>query len=590
MDKETDDVSNIHKRWNLTRINFSSYKTSLVISIIFAIIIISIIHNFFIGSNNEEMLFAVLFGSIILVTGYFIDFFLLRGTPLNKIAKVLHVSAFSNILWTSILVSGLISNIIFQKNNPVMGYIVEGMMIAIGLRIGIFTSVFGAKISRSTIIAIISPIIFLVSFIPIWSINDILFQPIAILFGISILILGILWTIITDRSGKPYLRSTFLVLQAFLAAWTENKTENLEKIFQSRSNVRNIITNFIKFKTTNNEFFCVLPEIHPGPFKSVGGSRLSYELFKYFSKKAIVFHSISDHSLNIPSQKILENYLESLTKQKILNVGDTCTIPIQIKNEDAIATCILFNKTPILMLANSPKGMEDIPEEIKEKLQNHAAKLEFNNIFIIDSHNCIGEKLSDSELEKLLKTGIECLNRIKEEPQYKFKINLSNSNNLVKQNFISNSDCGNSGLTVLSFEINDENYSIIWIDANNMKQGLREEIISKSITKETKILEICTSDTHENSGFRTSEGYYTFGQITKLESIINIIKQLTNTTNEQLETSNFEFLKAESNIEVMGANQFKNYSDALDKAMKVTKIFLSITFVTILSMLIFTGL
>ncbi|MGD1838950.1 MAG: DUF2070 family protein [Nitrososphaeraceae archaeon] len=590
MDKETDDVSNIHKRWNLTRINFSSYKISLSISTISAIIIIGIFHKFFIESNIEETAFFVLSGSIILVTSYFIDFFLLRRTPLNKIAKVLHVSAFANLLWLTIIVLGLISNVILQKNNPVMGYILEGMMLAIGLRIGIFTSVFGAKILKAIGISIVGPVIFLVSFIPFWLINDILFQPIPILFGILILILGILWTVIADRSGKPYLQSTFLVLQAFLSAWTENKTENLEKILESRSSVRNIITNFLKFKTINNEFFFVLPEIHPGPFKSVGGSKLSYELYKYFSKKAIIFHSISDHSLNIPSQTTLEKYLKSLKTQEILNFGDRCSVPIQVNNSDAIATGILFDKTPLLLLANSPKGMEDIPEEIKEKLQNYAIKLGFNNMFIIDSHNSVGEKLKDHDLDKLLNTGFECLNRIKEEAQYEFKINLANSSNLSEQNLINSTDCGKSGLTVLSFEIKDKNYSIIWIDANNMKQGLREEIINKLSARGIKILEICTSDTHENSGFRTSEGYYTFGQITKLESIINLLEQLTIMSRKQRDKSQFEFLRTESNIEVMGANQFKNYSDALDKAMKITKIFLSITFITILSMLIVTGI
>ena len=413
------------------------------------------------------------------------------------------------------------------------------------------------------------------------------------LFGMIILTLGVLWSIIADRSGKPHLKSTFLVLQAFLSAWTESKTENLERIFESRSNVKHIITNFLKFKTLNKEFLFVLPDIHPGPFKSVGGSRLSFELYKHFSKKAITFHSISDHSLNIPSQKILEKYIRSLTKQEIVSIGDTCSVPIQIKNQDFIVTGISFGETPLLILSNSPKGMEDIPEQIKEKLQNYAIKLGFNNIFIIDSHNCIGCKLNENDLDKLLNTGCECLDRLKEESQYKFKFNSFNSNNgdnLLKEDFKINSDCGKAGITVLSFEIKNENYFIIWIDANNMKIGLREDIIRKLSSKNTEILEICTSDTHENSGFRTIEGYYTFGQITELPSITNLLEKLIMMSKEKEVTTRFEFLRSESDVEVMGANQFKNYSDALDKSMNVTKIFLSITFMTILSMLIITGI
>ena len=119
-----------------------------------------------------------------------------------------------------------------------------------------------------------------------------------------------------------------------------------------------------------------------------------------------------------------------------------------------------------------------------------------------------------------------------------------------------------------------------------MENGLREYIIQHLEQKRIKMLEICSSDTHENSGFRTSEGYYPFGQITKFEAIADYYCKLTELANKKLEVSEYKILSIESIVKVMGKNQFEDYSNALDKAMNLTKLFLIITFGVILVMLI----
>src|SRR5215212_2843816 len=193
----SDSVSNIHRRWVLTRINFSSYKISLTI--------------------------FTITGTSFLIFSYFLDLYLLRKTPVNKISKILHVSGFSNLLWLLILILGYLTFVIFQKDLPPKEYLLEGMMLAIGLRIGIFTSVFGANLFEAIKTAIIQPIVFLFLIIPASIFIQIFFDVVAISFGLILIGLGIGWTILADRAGRPNLQSTFSLLQAFLSAWTENK-------------------------------------------------------------------------------------------------------------------------------------------------------------------------------------------------------------------------------------------------------------------------------------------------------------------------------------------------------------------------------
>ena len=603
MENGHDSVSNIHRRWSLTRINFSSYKISLSLSLFSSLIIIIFFDQFYLRLNLLNLFFFILTGISFLVFSYFLDLFLLRKTPVNKISKILHVSAFSNLLWLLILIFGYLAFIIFQKESPPKEYLFEGMMLAIGLRIGIFNSVFGANLFQAIKTAMIQPLIFLFLIIPYSVFIELISNFVAISFGLILISIGVLWAILADRTGRPNLQSTFALLQAFLSAWTENKVDRIELILLSKSKDECVDTHIVKFTNKHQALYWVLPNIHPGPFKEIGGSNLPYQIYRHFSQKAVVFHSASDHSLNIPSKGEVIKYLKSLSNTKNrIDYGNRCSIPIQVKHKKATATGIIFDNTPILILSFAPYGMEDIPEEISKELETYSKNEGFKRLFIIDSHNAMGKKIEKSENEDLLIAGKKCLKILKESPQYDFKIGLSNTNE-IKNKLVFGQDLGKSGLSIILIDVNknvdcniDNNsssnnnqYVIGWADSNNMKSGLREYVLQNLTQKGIKMLEICSSDTHENSGFRTTEGYYPFGYTTKFEIIADHFYDLIEIACKKLEVYQYEILTVESTVKVMGTSQFRDYSNALDKAMNLTKKCLIITFGVILIMLIFTN-
>jgi putative membrane protein len=133
MENGHDSVSNIHRRWSLTRLNFSSYKISLTISLISSLIIILVFDHFYLLVNLIQLAVFTITGISFLIFSYFLDLFLLRKTPVNKLSKILHVSAFSSLLWLLIVILGYLTFIIFQKDLPSKEYLLEGMMLAIGL-------------------------------------------------------------------------------------------------------------------------------------------------------------------------------------------------------------------------------------------------------------------------------------------------------------------------------------------------------------------------------------------------------------------------------------------------------------------------
>ena len=588
MDPHPDSVSNIHRRWSLTRLNPSSYKFSFLISILSTTIIILTCHFYLLKTDWFIFVSHLLLGLTTTTGAAFLDFFLLRRTPNNKFTKIYHVSAFANLLWVLTILLGIASDILLSKNEITTNYIVEGMFLAIGLRIGIFTSVFGATLSKAIPVSFISPLLFLFAFLPFTFYFEVLTTPIALGFGSSLLLLGIIWTILADRAGRPRIESTFRVLQAFLAAWTENKAENMEKITESRAHIETVLTYILKLKTMNSdEIFMILPDIHPGPFHPIGGSNLPYLLYMLFSKNAMVMHSVSDHSLNIPSKIEVNKYIKTLSDLRQSEVGTVCTNPIQIKMGKCTVTGIAFGHSVVVFLSMAPVGMDDVPEHIRAALEHYSADIGFHNILIVDTHNAMGEFLNKQDSNIMISAAKHCLNELKHATQHEFKIGFTNSADL-SHNIESMQDLGQSGLSSLLLLVEEKPYFIGWADSNNMDNGLRDYIISRLNNNKINMLEICTSDTHSTSGKRNRQGYYTFGNISKPDQVANIYLQLSKKSIEKASPSTYELLSSRSAIKVMGKNQFKDYSIALEKSMNLTKIFLLFTLIVFIGMLIFS--
>lgn len=582
-----DSVHNIHKRWLFTRINPSSYKASFLISIASAIVIIIVAHIDVINTRQLDLLLYLPLGLFVSVILNFLDYIALRGTSLNKFTKILHVSAFSNVLWTLVVLLGIASNVIMTKPSDTYGYVLEGMLLAVGFRAAIFNSVFGAQIGRALAVSFIQPFIFFAAIVP-FSFFRIISEPVSIGFGCSLIMLGVVWSIMADRSGRPYVKSTFALLQAFLSAWTEKNPDRMEEITESRSHIELVTTQIAKFNLKDsNEVALVLPGVHPGPFNPIGGSNLPFILYELFANKALIMHSVSDHSLNIPSLTELQKYVRTIPKAKVLDKQNSCTVPTMINIDKCTVTGISFGTTAILFLSMAPKGMEDVPLGVRMQLEDYSSHIGFSQTLVVDTHNAMGPELSKAESGTLILAGKQCLEKLKNAKQYDFKVGFANLDNISGKP-LHFEEIGGAGLAAMTIEVKGNRYVIGWADSNNMTNGLREHIISNLRENGIEMLEVCTSDTHSTSGKRTLHGYYALGNLTKLGEVCELYLQLSISSIQKAMPSTFELLSAQSEIKVMGENQFNEYSVVLDRAMRLTKLFLLITITTIFLMLLFS--
>jgi putative membrane protein len=563
---DSKDIENIHKRYTFTLINPSSFYVSLFASVgIAAIISALVFHNFI---QNYEILYhlpAVI--AVLLVTQYFDS----RFTRHKEYSKSLHMSFFGNILWLITVVAGILGAAILSKDLTLY-YVALGMFIFSSFRIGIMTTTLGISLKKSCVLCFVQPLAMFLILIPVgmWSI---LYHVETLAFAFVFLAVAIFWSYFTNRSGLPGIKSTHKLLQAYLQSVSRNDPTDMESIILETSKQSQISTSQIRFYTDDNknDFRMILPDLHPGPFHPVGGSDIPHEIYKTMNSSAMVLHSVSDHSLNLPSRQDVKNYLDGLLESSVSTKGLTCTEPITAQINKARAVGLRFDQTAVLFLSLSPHGMEDVPLSIKTEIEQIAKNRNFQNVLVVDTHNAMGGELSQEDTQDMITAAKSVLDILITKSSYPLRYGYANSKSMD----IQTGDLAGGGIGVLCLAIDQKKYFLCWADANNIENGIREKIVVHLQNNGCDLVEMFTSDTHFTTmGVRNRNGYYQLGIVTKPERLANWCLSIAKQAEKNIVTGKFEILENQAKVRVMGTGIFEHLSRALDSSLRMTKIFM----------------
>ena len=563
---DSDDIQNIHGRYKFTLINPASFYISLIFSVVTASIISAL--TIFIYLESGEIIFALPAVIAVLLA---IQYFDSRFTRHKEYSKSLHMSLFGNVLWLITVVGGIIGSVILSKELSVF-YIAVGMYIFASFRIGIMTTTLGISLKKSCVLCFVQPLAMFLILIPIdmWSI---LYDIQSLAFGIVFLAVAVVWSYLTNRTGLPVIKSTHKLLQAYLQSVSRNDPRDMESIILETSKSSNVTTSQIRFYTGDeeNDFRMVLPDIHPGPFSPVGGSDSPHQIYKTMNSSAMVLHSVSDHSLNLPSQQDVQSYLNDLSKSSVSTKGLTCTEPVTVQLNKARVVGMRLDKAAILLLSLSPHGMEDVPLYIKTEIEQVAKNRNFDSILVVDSHNAMGGKISQEDSQDMITAAKNALDILVTKTDFPLKYGYANSKSMN----IQADDLAGGGIGMLCLAFDQKKYFLCWADANNMENGVREKIVAHLQNNGCNLVEMFTSDTHFTTmGVRNSNGYYQLGIVTESEKLENWCLSIAKKAEENIVSGQFEILENKAQVRVMGSGIFEHLSIALDSSLKMTKGFM----------------
>ena len=563
---DSNDIQNIHRRYTLTLINPSSYYVSLFGSIAIASVISFLCFNNFI--QNYEILYHLPAAVGALLTIQYIDS---RFTRHKEYSKSLHMSFFGNVLWLITIVAGIIGSSMLSIE-PALFYVALGMFIFSSFRIGIMTTTLGISMKKTCVLCFVQPLAMFFALVPI-SMWSVLYDVQTLSFAVVFLGVAVAWSYITNRTGLPMIKSTHKLLQAYLQSVSQNDPRDMESIILETSMQSDISTSQIRFSTSDdkNDFRMILPDLHPGPFHPVGGSNIPYEIYKSMNSSAMVLHSISDHSLNLPSQQDVQDYLQELSNSRVSKKGMTCTEPVTAQINKAHVVGIRLDETALLFLSLSPHGMEDVPVILKTEIEQMAKNRNFEHALIVDTHNAMGGEISQEDSQDLLTAAKNVLDILITKSNHPLQYGYANSQSMN----IQTSDLAGGGIGMLCLAFEQKKYFLCWADANNMENGVREEVIAHLKNHGHELVEMFTSDTHSTTmGVRNRNGYYELGSVTKSERLADWCLTIAKQAEKNIAEGKFEILENNAKVRVMGSGIFEHLSKALDSSLNMTKWFM----------------
>lgn len=566
MEKSTDDVSKIHDRYTLTLFSPTSKYMSLTGSLIISTIIVALV-SFYLIKDDLFLIRLAFVLPVLLITQY-IDSRYVRN---KDYSKCLHVSWSGNLLWLVIISLGLLSGWVLGNESGLF-YLIVGMFIFASFRIGLFTTVLGLKIKKAWAVCMIQPLpILLALILPEENWSNVLFGIEEWIVGVAFLAIATLWSVLTDRAGRPWIESTHNLVQAYIASQSKNFTE-IESIIETKAKFSEVKTSQIKMiSPSNKEVSIVIPEIHPGPYHPIGGSNIPYLIYESLGESALVLHSISDHSLNLPSRNQVDEYLKNLSKENLSEEENSVTEPVTVQINKARVVGILFGKTVLMLLSLSPHGMEDLPVQVKTEIEQYAKNRKYSRVLIADCHNAMGKEISNEDSQDMLKAAKSCLDTLITKDKYPCEFGYANTS---KMN-LELPDLGKGGLGIVCLKINNKKYFLGWSDSNNMENGVREKIVADFEANNKSLLEICTSDTHYTPvKARNKNGYYQFGLITDSEKISRWFLDIATEAEKEIIPGKFKIVESNTKVKVMGPKIFEDLGKTLDKSMIITKIML----------------
>ncbi len=296
--------------------------------------------------------------------------------------------------------------------------------------------------------------------------------------------------------GTPTLKVVNLIIKTILG---EGKRE-LEEFFGNHSVLGDIDYTIYSFRTKEENQYkalFVIPGLHPGPLRGLGGSRLSNILSEELKDYGDIFtfHAPSTHTLNPVREDDCRKLPESIIKDlKGLNYSDRASQFIR-KDQDGIVGVQKFGDSVFTNLSLYPKTAEDVHASVGKIISLIGENKGFSEVGVVDSHNSGERRVSSvfyptKRTKRIINLADKIFNEAKGLEMNNLKMGASSRGGY--------DDVGIAleGIKVAVLEVSEQRSAQILIDANNMRKGLRGKI-QDGIEDLVDISEVHTTDTHE---------------------------------------------------------------------------------------------
>ncbi len=470
-----------------------------------------------------------------------------------------------------------------RDGNPNLWFKVAsaGLFTVLTFRLFVFSAVSSVNYGRAFFSALLQPALIL-TILSILPMSGFGFNPYSILpFIVSIFASAVgiyIFISSVDATGEKVLETGSLSLfKAFLANWTENLNEPLERFFEKLGEERGVRVSLLAFKKGKGlEAVMIVPVMHPGPFKNVGSSPLPHMIQVALESKlkciVSVPHGISGHDLDLASQfqnEVVLGKIVEMTELKGFNSRATPFIRSEV--DGARASCQIFGDCALFTLTLAPETMEDLPRELDYAITREAEKRGLATAITIDAHNSIQGRFDPEEAsESLRNAAVNALEKALRCERQPLEVGAAK---VIPQEFTVKDGMGPGGISVIVIKVGDQEAAYVTIDGNNMVSNLREKILLRLKGLGITEGEVLTTDTHVVNGLvKVDRGYHPIGETMNEKRLIDYVEEAASEALGNLEPAEFSW-RAEnvSGVKIIGERQLNDLCVLTDKTIKRVK-------------------
>jgi putative membrane protein len=506
--------------------------------------------------------------------------------PILTKRRLSGISLFQNIFWLIPLLSFVFLSPLLQEPLPIEYSLSIGFGFGLALRFSTIYSVSMMGVIKVVAISILQPLVSMFFMFIVWGTSN--FSLLIMTLSSGILgCLGAIGFLISlngfgfEKIGMP----TFRLFRAFIANWTEGVREPLENYLEDISDEKDLSIVLVAFRNPSKiKAILAVPNFHPGPFKNVGSSHLPLLLEECIVKEVgslvFVMHGTSGHEHDLPSQTENERFI-SVARQllKFDNFSPYATMIKRGQINRGKASCQRFGEGLFVTLTRAPESTEDLPPEAGDISTEFGRLLGFDQVAVVDSHNCINGEwiLPQKEVEDVIEAAKETMSESSESSLSRFQVGVSK---LYPETYSLEQGMGPSGIGVLVIKMQGSIFCYITLDGNNMVSGLRERILERIRTLGISDGEIVTTDTHMVNALSLSDrGYHPIGEAIDQDLLLNQICEAVNLALEDLEPAEVAWNSGMAKrMKVFGLESLRRQLDFVHDATNYAKMAAAVSY------------
>ena len=307
-----------------------------------------------------------------------------------------------------------------------------------------------------------------------------------------------------------------------LAFLLDDRRDWITELASRLDDESSIQVDIIVFREKNGrpEAAILIPTFHPGPFKDFGSSGLPYLISRELSSigvKALFFKGFSNHHNNLISEEDCRLIAESIRNalsdnSRNLFYTSYAYAPISLRIDHVKGMLLGVGGAKLLFVTMHPRGMEDIPSALAERLQD-------STLIPVDCHNSFSDMVKDLDGGSL--NSISALLEKAERADLEKRLQLVFGYAQAKLEGYSREDgIGDLGISAAAFMLEGSPTAIISLDGNNCLPEVREKVVEKLRSIGFEEVEVLTTDTHIVNGLRFGgRGYHPLGEVISADVI-----------------------------------------------------------------------